>query len=62
MDRRRRGAFALWARAKREWPFGPKRIHEYYLHADPLLLELDEEDLANTAVTGGGPRGGSKRS
>jgi len=39
------GAFALWARAKGEWPFGPKPISEQYLHADPLLLELDEEDL-----------------
>jgi fructoselysine transporter len=56
------GAFALWARAKREWPFGPKRIHEYYLHVDPLLLELDEEDVANTALAGGGPQGGSERS
>jgi fructoselysine transporter len=46
------GAFALWARAKHEWPFGPKHIEEQYLHADPRLLEVDEEDLAaaETAV------------
>ncbi len=24
------GAFALWARMKHEWPFGPRRIHEAY--------------------------------
>jgi len=40
------GAFALWARSKGEWPFGPKHVEEQYLHADPRLLELDEEDLA----------------
>jgi amino acid transporter len=38
-------AFLLWARSKREWPFGPKHIEEQYLHADPLLLDVDEEDL-----------------
>ncbi|GGU91471.1 amino acid permease [Streptomyces albospinus] len=29
-------AFLVWARGEREWPFGPKRIDERYLHgADP---------------------------
>ncbi|MFJ6752660.1 APC family permease [Streptomyces sp. NPDC091266] len=29
-------AFLLWARYEKEWPFGPKRISEEYLHgADP---------------------------
>ena len=39
------GAFAVWARKKGEWPFGVKHIHEYFLNADPLLLEVDQEDL-----------------
>jgi amino acid transporter len=43
-------AFALWARSKGEWPFGPKAVHEEYLHADPAHLELDEEDLADSAA------------
>src|SRR4051812_32056656 len=46
------GAFALWARAKHEWPFGPKHIEEQYLHADPRLLEVDEEDLAAAETAG----------
>jgi amino acid transporter len=40
-------AFALWARAKGEWPFGPKQIEEQYLHADHRLLDVDEEELAD---------------
>jgi len=39
------GAFALWARSKGEWPFGPKHIEERYRNADPRLLELDEEEV-----------------
>jgi fructoselysine transporter len=38
-------AFALWARSKGQWPFGPKQIDEQYLNADPAHLELDDEDL-----------------
>src|SRR3954467_10169988 len=49
------GAFALWARSKREWPFGPKHIEERYLNADPRLLELDEEDLEPAAQSGDVP-------
>jgi amino acid transporter len=51
-------AFALWSRAKREWPFGPKHIEERYLNADPAHLELDDEDLADsaTSVPGGSER------
>jgi amino acid transporter len=45
-------AFALWARAKHEWPFGPKQVEEQYLHADHRLLDVDEEELA-----GVGPQG-----
>lgn len=41
------GAFALWARSKGEWPFGPKHIEEQYLHADHRLLDVDEEELAD---------------
>jgi hypothetical protein len=48
-------AFLLWARSKREWPFGEKRVDEQYLHADPKLLEFDEEDVA-VPVGGGGGR------
>jgi fructoselysine transporter len=44
-------AFALWARSKGEWPFGPKSVHEEYLHADPAHLELDEDDLDDSATT-----------
>jgi fructoselysine transporter len=39
-------AFAVWARSKREWPFGPKNVEEQYLHADFRLLDVDEEELA----------------
>ncbi|HVH94876.1 MAG TPA: APC family permease [Nocardioidaceae bacterium] len=39
------GAFLLWARSKREWPFGPKHVEEQYLHADYRLLNVDEEEL-----------------
>jgi fructoselysine transporter len=46
------GAFALWARSKREWPFGPKHIEEQYLNADPRLLEFDEDDLASPLPAG----------
>jgi fructoselysine transporter len=49
------GAFLLWARSKREWPFGPKHIEERYLNADPRLLELDEEDLEPAAPGGDVP-------
>jgi fructoselysine transporter len=45
-------AFALWARSKGEWPFGPKHVEEQYLHADHRLLDVDEEELADA-----GPRG-----
>ena len=45
------GAFALWARRKGEWPFGPRQIHEYYLHADPRLLDEDVEDLVDVSTT-----------
>jgi amino acid transporter len=41
--------FLLWARSRHEWPFGPKAINEQYLNADPLLLELDVEEVAGTA-------------
>jgi amino acid transporter len=47
------GAFALWARSKREWPFGPKHVEEHYLHADPKLLEFDEEDVEASSAVGG---------
>jgi amino acid transporter len=43
------GAFALWARSKGVWPFGPRQIEERYRDADPLALELDEEDVAVAA-------------
>jgi fructoselysine transporter len=46
------GAFVLWARSKREWPFGPKHIEEQYLNADPRLLEFDEDDLASPLPAG----------
>jgi hypothetical protein len=49
------GAFLLWARSKREWPFGPKHIEERYRNADPRLLELDEEDLEESAPAGDVP-------
>ena len=39
------GAFAVWARKKGEWPFGVKHIHEYFLNADPQLLEVDQDDV-----------------
>jgi fructoselysine transporter len=39
-------AFLLWARSKAEWPFGPLRIEEQYLHADPAHLDLDDDDIA----------------
>jgi fructoselysine transporter len=38
-------AFLLWARARHQWPFGPKEIREEYLETDPALLEYDEEEL-----------------
>ena len=38
-------AFLLWARARHQWPFGPKEIREEYLDTDPALLEYDEEEL-----------------
>jgi len=47
------GAFAVWARKRGEWPFGIKHIHEYFLNADPLLLEVDQEDLGATNLQGG---------
>jgi amino acid transporter len=49
-------AFALWARSKREWPFGPKHVEEQYMHADHRLLDVDEEELAEV---GGRPLGGT---
>ena len=49
-------AFALWARSKGEWPFGPKHVEEQYLHADHRLLDVDEEELADV---GGRPLGGN---
>jgi fructoselysine transporter len=48
------GAFLVWARSKREWPFGTKHIDEQYLHADPKLLEFDEEDLGTLVAVGDG--------
>jgi hypothetical protein len=45
-------AFALWARSKHEWPFGPKQIEEQYLHADHRLLDVDEEELAGAGGEG----------
>jgi fructoselysine transporter len=51
-------AFALWSRAKGEWPFGPKHIEERYLNADPAHLELDDDDLADSAASA---PGGSER-
>jgi amino acid transporter len=38
-------AFLLWARARGQWPFGPKQIREEYLEADPTLLAYDEEEI-----------------
>ena len=49
-------AFALWARSKGEWPFGPKHIEEQYLHADHRLLDVDEEELTEA---GGRPQAGT---
>ncbi|MEU5212885.1 APC family permease [Streptomyces sp. NPDC020742] len=47
-------AFVLWARREKEWPFGPKRIDERYLHgADP-----DAERPPGRAQGGGGGEGG----
>jgi fructoselysine transporter len=45
-------AFALWARSKSEWPFGPKHVEEQYLHADHRLLDVDEEELADAGPEG----------
>ena len=45
-------AFALWARAKHEWPFGPTQVDEQYLHADHRLLDVDEEELAAAGPQG----------
>ncbi len=47
-------AFLLWARSKRQWPFGPKVVEEQYLNADPKLLEFDEEDLSTAVAAGDG--------
>jgi fructoselysine transporter len=47
-------AFALWSRAKGQWPFGPKHIEEQYLNADPAHLDLDDDDLAAPATSGPG--------
>jgi len=38
-------AFLLWARARHQWPFGPKEIREHYLETDPALLDFDEEEV-----------------
>lgn len=43
-------AFALWARKKAEWPFGPKPISESYLTADTAQFDRDEDDLAGAAT------------
>jgi fructoselysine transporter len=45
-------AFLLWARARHQWPFGPKEIREHYLETDPSLLDFDEEEV-RTPATGG---------
>ncbi len=42
-------AFAVWARSKGEWPFGPRHVEERYLHADHRLLDVDEEELTDPA-------------
>ncbi len=49
-------AFLVWARRKREWPFGPKHVEEQYLHADHRLLNVDEEDLGEPATGDVGAR------
>lgn len=38
--------FAIWARARRQWPFGPLEVREQYVEADPALLDLDDEELS----------------
>ncbi len=43
-------AFGLWARARKQWPFGPKEIRERYLEADAALLDYDEEELPEPAA------------
>jgi fructoselysine transporter len=40
------GAFLLWARRHREWPFGPRQIHEQYLAAEAAGYSPDDEELA----------------
>jgi amino acid transporter len=47
-------AFGLWARARKQWPFGPKEIRERYLEADAALLDYDEEELSEP-VAGADP-------
>ena len=47
------GAFALWARSKGEWPFGPLEVHERYVEADPDLLGYDDEVLSESEARAG---------
>jgi amino acid transporter len=42
-------AYLGWARSRREWPFGPKRIEERYLTVERAGLDPDAEELAASA-------------
>jgi fructoselysine transporter len=55
------GAFALWARKHGQWPFAPKRIHEFYLTVQAASLDLDEDELASPAATGPSAEEGTAR-
>ncbi len=46
-------AFALWARARKQWPFGPLEVRERYVEADPALLDYDDEELPRSTASGG---------
>ncbi len=49
-------AFAIWARARGQWPFGPLEVRERYVEADPALLDYDDEELPESEVrTGNDP-------
>jgi amino acid transporter len=46
-------AFAIWARARRQWPFGPLEVRERYVEADPAHLDFDDEELSGSEARAG---------
>ncbi|MFC9327090.1 APC family permease [Kitasatospora sp. NPDC057015] len=46
------GAFLLWARAERTWPFGPKGIREEFLHPVAPAERTEPAAPAGAAATG----------